>query len=109
VRAFFVKHQDRILFGSDFIVDGVGDMQLGSVSHTAPTVDDAVEFFTRHWKYFETDAVQMDHPTPIQGPWKVDAINLPAEVLKKIYVTNAERLIWASPLPGAKAPIASPK
>jgi predicted TIM-barrel fold metal-dependent hydrolase len=109
VRAFFVKHQDRILFGSDFIVDGVGDMQLGSVSHTVPTVDDAVEFFTRHWKYFETDVRQMDHPTPIQGPWKVDAINLPAEVLKKIYVTNPERLIWSSPLPGAKAPAASPK
>ena len=109
VRAFFIKHQDRILFGSDFIADGAGDMQLGSVSHSVPTVDDAVEFFTRHWKYFETDAKQMDHPTPIQGHWKVDAINLPDDVLKKLYVTNAERLIWSIPLPWAKATAASPK
>lgn len=102
VRAFFIRHQDRILFGSDFIVDGAGDMQLGSVSYTEPTIDDAVEFFTRHWKYFETDVRQMDHPTPIQGNWKVDAIHLPPEVLKKLYVTNAEKLIWATPLPASK-------
>jgi len=102
VRAFFVKWQDRILFGSDFIVDGAGDMQLGSVSPTVPTVDDAVEFFVRHWRYFETDAKQIDHPTPIQGRWKVDAIDLPPDVLQKLYVTNAEKLIWATPLPAGK-------
>jgi hypothetical protein len=97
VRAFFVKHQDRILFGSDFIVDFEGRMQLGSVWHVPdqqPGVDDAVEFFTRHWRYFETDAKQIDHPTPIQGRWKVDAIDLPDDVLHKFYVANAERLLF---------------
>jgi hypothetical protein len=97
VRAFFVKQQDRILFGSDFISDGDGSLQLGSVWHVPgvePGMDDAVEFFTRHWRYFETDAKQIDHPTPIQGRWKVDAIGLPRDVLKKLYVTNAEKLLF---------------
>jgi len=97
VKAFFVKHQDRILFGSDFISDGDGSMQLGSVWHVPdvePGMEDAVEFFTRHWRYFETDAKQIEHPTPIQGRWKVDAIGLPRDVLKKFYVTNAEKLLF---------------
>lgn len=97
VRAFFVKHQDRILFGSDFISSGDGSMQLGSVWHVPneePDVDSAVEFFVRHWRYFETNERQIDHPTPIQGRWKVDAIGLPTSVLQKFYVTNAEKLIW---------------
>ncbi|HOI08960.1 MAG TPA: amidohydrolase family protein [Myxococcota bacterium] len=100
VRAFFVKHQDRILFGSDFIVDFDGRMQLGSVWHVPdqqPGVDDAVEFFVRHWRYFETDGKQIDHPTPIQGRWKVDAIALPPDVLHKLYVANAERLLFGPP------------
>lgn len=99
VRAFFIKHQDRILFGSDFIADGDGAMQLGSVWHIPgqePTLEDAVEFYTRHWRYFETNDKQIDHPTPIQGRWKVDAIGLPEDVLKKFYVTNAEKLIFSS-------------
>lgn len=95
VRAFFIKHQDRILFGSDFITSGDGSMQLGSVSGTEPVIDDAVVFFERHWRYFETADQQIDHPTPIQGRWKVDAIDLPDSVLRKFYVTNAEKLIFS--------------
>jgi len=109
VRAFFVKHQDRILFGTDFISDTQGQMQLGSVWHVPgqePGVDDAVEFFTRHWRYFETDLKQMDHPTPIQGRWKVDAIHLPPDVQEKFYVTNAEKLIFSGAFP---LPYAAPR
>ncbi len=97
VRALFIKHQDRILFGSDFISDGDGSLQLGSVWHVPgaePTLDDAQEFFARHWRFFETSDRQIDHPTPIQGRWKVDAIGLPPEVLRKFYVTNAEKLLF---------------
>jgi predicted TIM-barrel fold metal-dependent hydrolase len=95
-RAFFVKHQDRILFGSDFISSG-SEMQLGSVSDKEPTVEDAIIFFNRHWRYLETDEKQIEHPTPVQGKWKVDAIALPPEVLRKLYRDNAEKLIF-SPL-----------
>ncbi len=95
VRAFFIKHQDRILFGSDLVIGGDGSMQLGSVSATEPDLNDAVVFFERHWRYFETADRQIDHPTPIQGRWKVDAIDLPDDVLKKFYVTNAEKLMFS--------------
>ncbi|MBN1774298.1 MAG: amidohydrolase family protein [Deltaproteobacteria bacterium] len=108
VRAFFVKHQDRILFGSDFIVEGDGSMQLGSAWHVPdvlPGLDDAVEFYARHWRFFETTERQIDHPTPIQGRWKVDAIGLPPEVLRKFYVVNAERLLFREPLPAVFDPL----
>jgi len=94
VRAFFVKHQDRIQFGSDFVSSSYG-MQLGSVSKKEPDINDAVEFFGRHWRYFETSNRQIDHPTPIQGNWKVDAIDLPETVLKKLYHDNAWNMWFA--------------
>lgn len=108
VRALFLKYQDRILFGSDFIAEGDGAMQLGSAWHVPnalPGLDDAVEFYARHWRYFETAERQIDHPTPIQGRWKVDAIHLPPEVLHKFYVGNAERLLFREPLPAVFDPL----
>jgi predicted TIM-barrel fold metal-dependent hydrolase len=108
VRAFFLEHQDRVLFGSDLVVEGNGAMQLGSVwpdPDSLPGIDDAVEFYARHWRYFETNDRQIDHPTPIQGRWKVDAIGLPPEVLRKLYAGNAERLIFGGhPEPDAADP-----
>lgn len=95
VRAFFIKHQDRILFGSDIVVSGRG-LQLGSVADEPPTIADGIRFYERHFEYFETDHRQMEHPTPIQGRWKVDAINLPAEVLRKLYHDNAWKLIYGA-------------
>jgi predicted TIM-barrel fold metal-dependent hydrolase len=94
VRAFFIRHQDRILFGTDLIV-GIRGMQLGSLSEKPPTFDDAIAFYEAHRRFFETDQRQIDHPTPIQGRWKIDAIDLPDPVLKKIYLDNADRLIFA--------------
>lgn len=94
VREFFIKHHDRILFGSDFISTPYG-MQLGSVSKDEPRVQDGVVFFNRHWRYFETGDRRIDHPTPSQGNWKVDGIELPPEVLRKFYLENAEKLIFA--------------
>ncbi|MCB9556391.1 MAG: amidohydrolase family protein [Deltaproteobacteria bacterium] len=94
VREFFVRHQDRILFGTDLIVTP-GGLQLGSVSLKEPDFSDAVAFYQAHRNYFETSKRQIAHPTPIQGRWKVDAINLPPAVLSKFYRDNAERLIFA--------------
>ena len=95
VRALFTKHQDRILFGSDFISTPRG-MQLGSVSKKKGqlTIADGIEFYRRHWEYFETDHRGMTHPTPIQGSWTVDAVDLPPEVLRKLYHDNADWLIF---------------
>lgn len=106
VRSLFIKYQDRIMFGSDFIAGPTGSMQLGSVSEREPTVADALTFYERHWRYFETEEAQIDHPTPSQGKWKVNAIGLPVDVLRKLYVTNAQKLIFSGerPTPYHKAP-----
>jgi DNA repair protein RadC len=57
--------------------------------------DDAVKFYQAHFRFFESDEKNIDHPTPIQGRWKVNAIHLPREVLRKLYYDNAEKLIFA--------------
>jgi predicted TIM-barrel fold metal-dependent hydrolase len=100
VRAFFLKHQDRILFGTDFQV-GDGMMTLGSGGiGPPPTEADAVDFFRAHWRWFETADRNFAHMTPIQGDWTISAIALPEEVLAKVYFGNAER-VFARALAGA--------
>jgi predicted TIM-barrel fold metal-dependent hydrolase len=92
LRAVFVKHQDRILFGTDTGVAPDGDLMLGSSGEEKPTLADADHFYTSTWKFFETAARAMKHPTPIQGRWTIDAIQLPRTVLEKFYGGNADRL-----------------
>ncbi len=96
VRAFFIKHQDRILFGSD-IIFRPDSYQLGSLSIWPDDESDVDRFYQAHRAFFETSAPGLDHPTPIQGYWTIDGIGLPPEVLRKLYVTNAERLIFRKP------------
>jgi predicted TIM-barrel fold metal-dependent hydrolase len=91
LRALFVEFQDRILFGTDFMC-----WPDGYILGAGPTVESEAEvgrFFEAHWRFFETNARQMEHPTPIQGRWKIDGIGLDPEVLEKIYYKNAERII----------------
>jgi predicted TIM-barrel fold metal-dependent hydrolase len=96
LRALFVKHADRILFATDFQVHD--RMVLGSGgSGPAPTESDAIDFFQKHWRFFETTDIGFAHMTPIQGDWTISAVHLPPDVLKKIYFENAERLL-AKPL-----------
>ena len=88
-RAFFIKHQDRILFGSDLV--------MGWDAFDEQDEDDLAgirRFYDLHWRFFETDERQIEHPGyPIQGRWKVDALNLPPEVLEKLYFRNTRRLV----------------
>jgi predicted TIM-barrel fold metal-dependent hydrolase len=96
VRAFFVKHADRIFFATDFQV--YDRMILGSSGNEPPpTKEDAVVFFQKHWRFFETADRNFPHMTPIQGTWTISGIALPAGVLHKVYVENAEKLL-AGPL-----------
>jgi predicted TIM-barrel fold metal-dependent hydrolase len=91
VRDLFIRHADRILFGTDI---GIGPrfLMLGSTGGDQPTDEDAATFYTTHYRFLETHDRQFDHPTPIQGRWKIDGISLPPAVLKKIYRTNAIRV-----------------
>lgn len=103
VRALFEKHQDRIFFATDFMV--YGKLILGSGGDgPGPSDADAVGFYEKHWRWFETNDRQFAHMTPIQGDWKIDAIGLPAPVLRKIYFDNAHKLLVRSlPPPTLKA------
>jgi predicted TIM-barrel fold metal-dependent hydrolase len=89
VRGFFLKHQDRVLFGSDTVIGW-------DETHDEAQVELArwQRRYEAHWRYFETVELQMEHPGyPIQGRWKVDAIGLPDTVLQKLYSGNAQRII----------------
>jgi hypothetical protein len=102
VREFFMRFQDRILFGTDLGVQArprggrlVYGLFLGSVRKEPPTLEDVPVFYRRHWRYFETDQQAVAHPIPIQGDWKVHPIDLPEDVLANIYWKNAERIVFA--------------
>ncbi len=88
-RAFFLKHQDRVLFGTDLVVgwSAVDDRALDFLAQYR-------QYYDAHWRYFEADEQQIEYPGyPMQGRWKVDAIDLPDEVLERLYLQNAQRLI----------------
>lgn len=99
VRRLFLKHQDRILFGTDFMV--YDRVILGSSGNEPPPTDaDAEVFFAKEWRWLETRDKNWAHMTPIQGDWTISSIGLPASVLRKIYFDNARKLLARSlPLP----------
>jgi hypothetical protein len=95
VRQLFLKHQDRILLGTDFQVGQ--RLILGSSGSEPPPADaDAIDFFEKHWRWLETRDLDWAHMTPIQGSWSISSIGLPAEVLRKIYFDNARKLLARS-------------
>jgi predicted TIM-barrel fold metal-dependent hydrolase len=71
-RKFFLKYQDRILFGTD----------------TTPRR----EAFRIYYRFLETDDEYFDcaESHHLQGFWMIYGIFLPDEVLEKIYYKNAE-------------------
>ena len=93
IRNIFIKHQDRILLGTD-LGFSPGQIMLGSVGKEKPTVYDIFEFYARHEAWLSTDEKQIAHPTPIQGRWRIDGAAIPSKVLDKIYWKNALRVIW---------------
>ncbi len=80
IRKFFLKYQDRILFGSD------GNPGRG-----------VEEFWVPHWRFLETYDEHFDHPAqlrsptgaPLHGRWRIYGIGLPDDVLRKVYYANA--------------------
>jgi predicted TIM-barrel fold metal-dependent hydrolase len=74
-RRFFLKYQDRIMFGTD----------------TSPNR----EAYRIYYRFLETDDEYFDpaggHHR--QGFWMIYGVFLPREVLEKLYAKNAERLL----------------
>jgi predicted TIM-barrel fold metal-dependent hydrolase len=81
-KEFFLKYQDRILFGSDYWFDG-------GVTEVQP-------FYADHYRFFETNDEYFKAYRGWgwgQGRWYVYGLGLPDAVLKKFYAQNALRLM----------------
>ncbi len=91
-RDFFNKFQDRIMFGTDrmFLTKQIEVQGAGPAKIFTKEEDNM--FYETHWRYLQTMDKQFDHPTPIQGNWKIDGIGLDEKVCKKIYWDNAYKL-----------------
>ncbi|MDX2023195.1 MAG: amidohydrolase family protein [Deltaproteobacteria bacterium] len=108
MRAFFIKYQDRILFATDTAVGPTQDeMMYGSNGAEPPTLADESRFFEQTYRYFETNEKNFEHPTAIQGRWRIDGLGLPDAVLKKLYFENAARVLHWRPGPQKNPPTPS--
>jgi predicted TIM-barrel fold metal-dependent hydrolase len=76
---FFVKYQDRILFGKD---------------SWQP------EEFPYYWRVFETRDEYFDYYRDYHAFWKLYGMDLPDAVLKKLYYQNALRVVKGMPATG---------
>jgi predicted TIM-barrel fold metal-dependent hydrolase len=75
-RKFLLKYQDRVLFGTD-----------------GPWPETRVRLY---WRFLETEDEYFPYSEkdfPPQGLWNIYGVNLPDEVLKKIYFENALSLM----------------
>jgi predicted TIM-barrel fold metal-dependent hydrolase len=74
-RRFFVKYQDRIMFGTDTVPD------RGA--------------YRMYYRFLETDDEYFDPARGHhrQGFWMIYGVFLPKDVLEKLYFKNAERLL----------------
>ncbi len=85
-RKFFLKYQDRILFGTDATPHGDEFPQQ--------VFND--QLYKIYFRFLETDDEYFDYAPakiPPQGRWKIYGIDLPDEVLRKVYNGNAARLL----------------
>jgi len=75
-REFFVRHADRLLFGTDMRVDA--------------------ETYRIHYRFLETRDEYFHYgpgDIPAQGRWMIYGLGLPDDVLRKVYSDNARRLL----------------
>ena len=71
-RAFFIKYQDRILFGKDSFQP---------------------DEYPYYWRTFETGDEYFDYYRDYHAFWKLYGMELPDDVLKKLYYKNALHVI----------------
>ncbi len=79
VRAFMIKYQDRVLYGTDNGLQAADDP-----ASTLPRWEDR---YLRDWRYFATDEWVDYHGRKYEG------LALPPEILRKLYHDNAVRWV----------------
>jgi predicted TIM-barrel fold metal-dependent hydrolase len=75
-RDFLIRHSDRLLFGTD-----------------GPWPETRLKIY---WRFFETrdeSFAYSEKVPPPQGMWQIHGVDLPDDVLRKLYHENAARLI----------------
>ncbi len=78
-REFFVKYQDRIMFGKDSFQPNE---------------------YPYYWRVFETNDEYFDYYRDYHAFWKLYGMGLPDDVLKKVYYKNAVRVFKGMPTAG---------
>ena len=78
-RRFFIKYQDRLLFGKDSYQP---------------------EEYAYYWRVFETNDDYFDYYRGYHAFWKLYGIDLPDTVLRKLYYENALRITPSIPRDG---------
>ena len=91
VRAFFLKYQDRILYGTDLgSSPPAGEVSPEDLASQEQYIRRMLEL---HWEYFSgTDSLYYDSPM-ISFPVETHSLALPDSVLKKVYLENARKLL----------------
>ena len=87
-RRFFDKYQDRILFGTDATPHGD--------EYSQQVFND--QLYEIYYRFLETEDEYFDYAPakiPPQGRWRVYGINLPEDILRKVYFENAARQLNA--------------
>jgi predicted TIM-barrel fold metal-dependent hydrolase len=79
VRAFLMKYQDRVLYGTD--------LDMNPDAKIDESVKEWKETYVNDWRFFATDETFQ-----VEGR-KVRGLKLPKEVLQKIYRTNAQHWV----------------
>ena len=74
-RKFFLRFADRILFGADLVP--------------------AIDMYRLYYRFLETADEYFEYPTHAsgQGRWNIYGLDLPEDVLRKVYRENALRLL----------------
>ncbi|HEV7941481.1 MAG TPA: amidohydrolase family protein [Solirubrobacteraceae bacterium] len=100
-RKIFLDWRDRALFGTD-----LGRVPAFEYPNFGAKRWDLEEYFTLHWRFFETAERDLPHPIPEQVSWRVTGIDLPDDVLHALYTGNAVRL-YRLPLADIENPAGS--
>jgi predicted TIM-barrel fold metal-dependent hydrolase len=75
-REFFIKYQDRLLFGKDAFEP---------------------DEYPYYWRVFETNDEYFDYYRDYHAFWKLYGLGLPDSVLKKVYYANALKVVPGIP------------
>jgi len=88
-RELFIKYADRIMHGTDLIILSAWE----SEAETEKWADDTMRYNSSIFRFYETSDDGIPTTEPRLRDWKIKGIDLPDDVLRKIYFENARRII----------------